>query len=357
MGCRLIIQEQNATFKTTGFSWLPCAGRVNNSAQLYSYIPLRKQLTILSRINGRQLLCRVQSEGDCLPNPKTGYRIRKFQLTERSVVNKNTSNRKSESRKHRREVRKRVNAAIQTHKIIRSVGTAEYTKKYDSSLANKQKLIFDSIGLGSVVYAVLPFSEKELAKIGETHQYRPHVIIGKSGDTAYALSCSTSNAKTCHKVHVSKRDVFDRSTFIYTNTIYTLNASHIIDCLGTLSSAVLRKVRRMMPFSSEYLSCFKNISLGCVKGDVICYENSWYYVFVETDSKLYLHSVISECTSEYCIPLPERIKDLTGTFVDTETEFTIPADASYIFLSWTGDGFIREIQTAKQLKARKKHHY
>ena len=271
------------------------------------------------------------------------------------MVNKNTSYRKSESSQHRREVRKRVNAAIRTHKIIRSVGTAEYAKTYDSGLANKQKLIFDSIGLGSVVYAVLPFSEIELAKIGETHQYRPYVIIGKSGDTAYALSCSTSNAKIRFKVHVSKRDIFDRSTFIYTKTIYTLNAGHIIDRLGTLNLTVLRKIRRMMPFSSEYLNYFDGIPPGCVKGDVLQYEHSRYYVFVETDSRLYLHPVVSERTSEYCVPLPEEMQDLTGTFVDTETEFQIPVDACYEFLFWTGDGFIRGIQTAKQLKTRKKH--
>ena len=265
----------------------------------------------------------------------------------------NTMNYKEKiQRKHR--IQKDIISSVCSHKVMRMVGMEKYASTYDSDLFDRQNEIFSRVDLGSIVYAVIPFSETELAKIEVSHQYRPYIIICKDEDTVSAFSCSTSNCRTPYKVHVSKRDIYDKSTFIYTGTVYTLKPEHITSYIGTLSPALLRKVKRMVPFSSSYLDCFDNVPCGCVKGDVISYDGKEFYVYAENDSFLSLHPVIRECRTEYSVPFPDKVPDLSGKFIDTDTAVRIPSSASYTFTAYSNDPFIKYVQNIKQMKARAK---
>ena len=234
------------------------------------------------------------------------------------------------------------------------IGHEEYAKNYDSNLIDKQSAIFDSVELGSIVYAILPFSEKKLTAIGDKHQYRPYIVIHKADDVIYAFACSTSNYKTRYKVHVSKRDVLDKSTFIYTGNVYALNSKHLIDFIGSTNPVLLRKIKRLIPFSSQYLEYFDSVPCGCIKGDIIHYKNADYYVFIESESKLYLHPIVPDCHSDYCVPLPENRTEFAGKCIDTNKEVQIPSDSPYEFVTYINDSFVKCIQNTKQLKARVK---
>ena len=134
---------------------------------------------------------------------------------------------------------------------------------------------------GDLVWAKMPLSRKELRTIEKEHQVRPYLVVDKSHFFIYAYQSSSKQSSTlnnCQEYRINKyrykqsKDSYLNLTKVYKIPFYKLKKKHT-----TINEVDLKNIQKRFNVNKSSYKLIENIYIS--EGDVIEYENQFYYVY------------------------------------------------------------------------------
>ncbi len=169
-------------------------------------------------------------------------------------------------------------------------------EKIKNKIKNKKK---KKIEVGDLVWAYRYKNEEEKNKIEESHREGPFLIIYKKWFTTYALY-STSSFKNFKyqnsylEVNAEKYNL-DKTTYVIPYYLNKIKKKQIIKTLNKIDMEDLNYVKKLVYLAlknkKKSLINYYKIKFIIDVGDIIIYQNKYYYIYNKDDNYYYANKV------------------------------------------------------------------
>jgi len=138
------------------------------------------------------------------------------------------------------------------------------------------------LNIGDIIWAKRYNTKEEENVIPLGHRTGPYIIIYKLLLKVYALECTSNDKEARYKIKLNTKIDDRKDTFVYLNKIVLLNKDRYIKKVGNIDKEELdRLYRYIFIFSTKNnlrLIPVKKIKYNILKGDIVKYNNSLFYV-------------------------------------------------------------------------------
>lgn len=199
-------------------------------------------------------------------------------------------------------------------RFIKLIKSFFQKKKY----TKEQKIIFENIIVGDVIYAKLPVSLEQEKIIEESHLHRPFLVVKKGKNEVYAFVFSSVKRKKLHTYDFYKQPFLfynnSKPSYIYLNDLKKIPIQNIHKIIKHMDENTLMKLDKRLFISSNngHSKPRFNMHLIPEKGDIVKNGEQLYLVVSRNDEKLIVNKVFLDFTDEQDISV---IKNKGNTYL------------------------------------------
>lgn len=152
---------------------------------------------------------------------------------------------------------------------------------------------YNEVGIGDLVWALMPLSRDELEQIEENHRIRPYLVAAKDENYFYGYYCSTKQKSRYLASFKLDKNIYNhrKNTYVYLSTAYKIPRVNFKNIYNRVELKNLIMIERKLIVNSRYIDGLIHFDVPIIYciGDIIRTNDQLYYIYQIDNSNLYTH--------------------------------------------------------------------